>query len=165
MARPTTWRRGYGSTSFYGPSGTLDLALVQPGETLGGVWWQYQLRSVGGVAQNINTPLGNTICMVGLRLDPESVTPPSPLSDPLGDWLWWELATWDHLIVNTIDFAYVHWSNSGNNQRKAQGMRKVDGVENEILRVCWDTIPGDATAAETAFSVTAAASAVVILPG
>ena len=86
MARPTTWRRSFNVAGFTDQLGTLDLVVVQPNETLGGVWWQYSLRSIGNVPSNPTPPLDNVVPVVGLILvDSASGTTTPVTSLDVGD--------------------------------------------------------------------------------
>lgn len=164
MARPTTWRRSFNVGGFLAPEGFVDLLTVQPGETLGGTWWQYSLRSIGNVTSNNEPPLSNAVTVVGLVLADDGQDPAMPLAQPFAPWLWWEMATYDHLLVNNIDFAYMNSSNTGGTQRKVQAMRKNEGTVNQVLWACWQTFQGSAELAEVSFSFEVACSALIILP-
>ena len=164
MARPTTWRRSFNVGGFLSPEGAVDLLTVQPGETLGGTWWQYSLRSIGNVTSNTEPPLSNAVTVVGLVLADDGQDPAMPLAQPFAPWLWWEMATYDHLLVNMIDFAYMNSSNTGGTQRKVQAMRKNEGTVGQVLWACWQTFQGSAEPAEVAFSFEVACSALIILP-
>lgn len=164
MARPTTWRRSFNIGGFTDPTASVDLLVVQPGETLGGVWWQYSLRSIGNVPQNVQPPLDNIVPVVGLILVEDGSPQVTPLSGITADWLWWEMVTFNHLLTNNIDFAYMNWSTSGGEQRKAQGMRKNTGSTNQVLRVAYETFEPAAPQPQAAFSFQVACSALIILP-
>lgn len=164
MARPTTWRRSFDRTPAFGPDGFRDLVAVQPGETLGGVWWSYSLKSVANVPANAVPPLGDAIVAAGLILRDPGVAAPLPLSDAQDDWLWWEQVGFDSAPVNTIDFAYSNVSTSGRDQRKAKGMRRNDTAGILVLGIGFETSRGAATVAETDFLMTCAVSALIILP-
>lgn len=142
----------------------MDLVTIQPNETLGGTWWQYSLRSVGSVPDNIQPPLDNVVAVVGLIVVDAASGDVLPLQDPFAPWLWWEMATFDHVLVNSIDFAYMNYSNTGGTQRKAQAMRANDSGVNQTLRVAWQTFDPAGPQAQTSFSVQAACSALIILP-
>lgn len=140
------------------------MLIVQPGETLGGVWWQYSLRSIGSVPTNGTKPLDNVVPVVGLILVDSESGQVTPLANLSADWLWWEMATFDHLLVNNIDFAYMNWSNSGGPQRKAQGMRKNDTGFNMTLKICWEAYSGVSNDEQNQYNVVGACSALIILP-
>ena len=74
------------------------------------------------------------------------------------------MATFDHLLVNNIDFAYMNWSNSGGPQRKAQGMRKNDTGFNMTLKICWEAYSGVDNDEQNQYNVVGACSALIILP-
>lgn len=164
MARPTTWRRSFNVGGFTDQLGTLDLVVVQPNETLGGVWWQYSLRSIGNVPSNLTPPLDNVVPIVGLILVDSESGQVTPLTNITADWLWWEMATFDHVLVNNIDFAYMNYSNTGGTQRKAQGMRKNDSGFNMTLKACFEVYDPLGGQAQAAFSFQAACSALIIEP-
>lgn len=164
MARPTTWRRSFNANAFTQPDGNLDLLSVQPGETLGGTWWSYTMKSLGTAPTATQVPLEGAVVVVGLALQPESETPWQPFFQPAESWLWWEQVGFDHELYDANQGAWMNSSTSGTSQRKAEGMRRNDGAENMTLRVCWQTFAGSATADETAFSVGCAVSALVLLP-
>ena len=159
MARPTTWRRSFNVAGFTDQLGTLDLVVVQPNETLGGVWWQYSLRSIGNVPTNAQPPLDNVVPIVGLILVDSASGQVTPLANLTADWLWWEMATFDHVMVNNIDFAYMNYSNTGGTQRKAQGMRKNDSGVNMTLKACFEVYDPVGSQATASFSFQAACSA------
>lgn len=140
------------------------MLIVQPGETLGGVWWQYSLRSIGNVPTNETKPLDNVVPVVGMILVDSESGRVTPLANLTADWLWWEMATFDHLLTNNIDFAYMNYSNTGGTQRKAQGMRKNDSGANMTLKICWEAYSGVSNDPQNQFNVTAACSALIILP-
>ena len=142
----------------------MDLLTVQPNETLGATWWQYSLRSIGNVTSNDEPPLSNAVVVVGLILVDSESGDVLPLANPGAPWLWWEMATFDHLLVNNIDFAYMNSSNTGGTQRKVQAMRANDSGFNQTLRVAWQTYQGSAEPAEVSFSAECACSALIILP-
>lgn len=164
MARPTSWRRSFNVAGFTDQLGTLDLVVVQPNETLGGVWWQYSLRSIGNVPSNNQPPLDNVVPIVGLILVDSASGQVTPLANLTADWLWWEMATFDHVMVNNIDFAYMNYSNTGGTQRKAQGMRKNDSGVNMTLKACFEVYDPVGSQAQAAFSFQAACSALIIEP-
>lgn len=165
MARPTTWRRSFNFGGFHQDQESLDLLTVSPGETLGATWWQYSLRSIGNPAANTNPPLDNAVTVAGLILVEAESDPVYPLFDPFGPWLWWEMVTFDHVLVNPIiEFAYLNASNTGGTQRKIQAMRKNDTGNDMTLRFAYQTFPGSATASEVAFSAQVACSSLIILP-
>ena len=164
MARPTTWRRSFNVAGFTDQLGTLDLVVVQPNETLGGVWWQYSLRSIGNVPTNAQPPLDNVVPIVGLILVDSASGQVTPLANLTADWLWWEMATFDHVMVNNIDFAYMNYSNTGGTQRKAQGMRKNDSGVNMTLKACFEVYDPVGSQAQASFSFQAACSALIIEP-
>ena len=165
MARPTTWRRSFNYGGFHLDQESLDLLTVSPGETLGATWWQYSLRSIGNPASNTNPPLDNAVTVAGLILVEAESDPVYPLFDPFGPWLWWEMVTFDHVLVNPIiNFAYLNVSNTGGTQRKIQAMRKNDTSNDMTLRFAYQAFPGSATAPEVAFASQVACSALIILP-
>ena len=164
MARPTTWRRSFNVAGFTDQLGTLDLVVVQPNETLGGVWWQYSLRSIGNVPTNAQPPLDNVVPIVGLILVDSDSGQVTPLTNLTADWLWWEMATFNHTLVNNIDFAYMNASNTGGDQRKAKGMRKNDSGVNMTLKAAFETYDPVGGQAQAAFSFQVACSALIILP-
>ena len=164
MARPTEWRRGFDRDPGFGSVGFRDLVALQPGETLGGAWWSYSLKSVANVPANTLSPLGDAIVCAGLALHPVGVAPPVPLQDANDDWLWWEQVGFDSTLVNNIDFAYSNVSTSGRDQRKAKGMRKNDTEGLLVLGIGWEASQGSAGAAELDFQMTCAVSALIILP-
>ena len=164
MARPTTWRRSFNIGSFTDPLGSVELVTVQPNETLGAVWWQYSLRSIGNVPTNAQPPLDNVVPIVGLILVDSASGQVTPLTNITEDWLWWEMATFDHVLVNNIDFAYMNASNTGGDQRKAKGMRKNDSGVNMTLKAAFETYDPVGGQAQAAFSFQVACSALIILP-
>ena len=164
MARPTTWRRSFNVAGFTDPLASVDLLVVQPGETLGAVWWQYSLRSIGNVPTNAQPPLDNVVPVVGLILVDSASGQVTPLANITEDWLWWEMATFNHTLVNNIDFAYMNASNTGGDQRKAKGMRKNDSGVNMTLKAAFETYDPVGGQAQAAFSVQVACSALIILP-
>ena len=164
MARPTTWRRSFNVAGFTDPLASVDLLVVQPGETLGAVWWQYSLRSIGNVPTNAQPPLDNVVPIVGLILVDSASGQVTPLANLTADWLWWEMATFDHVMVNNIDFAYMNASNPGGDQRKAKGMRKNDSGVNMTLKAAFETYDPVGGQAQAAFSFQVACSALIILP-
>lgn len=165
MARPTTWRRSFNYGGFHLDQESLDLLTVSPGETLGATWWQYSLRSIGAPLANDNPPMDNAIVVAGLILVEAGSDPVYPLFAPFGPWLWWEMVTFDHVLVNPIiNFAYLNVSNTGGTQRKIQAMRKNDTSNDMTLRFAYQAFPGSATAAEVAFASQVACSALIILP-
>ena len=164
MARPTTWRRSFNVGGFIDQLGSLDLVVVQPNETLGGVWWQYSLRSIGNVPSNATPPLDNVVPIVGLILVDSESGQVTPLTNLTADWLWWEMATFDHVLVNNVDFAYMNYSNTGGDQRKAQGMRRNDTGANMTLKACFEVYDPVGGQAQAGFSFQAACSALIIEP-
>ena len=164
MARPTAWRRSFNVAGFTDPLASVDLVVVQPGETLGAVWWQYSLRSIGNVPTNAQPPLDNVVPVVGLILVDSESGQVTPLTNLTADWLWWEMATFDHLLTNNIDFAYMNSSNTGGTQRKAKGMRRNDSGSNMTLKAAFETYDPVGGQAQAAFSFQAACSALIILP-
>lgn len=164
MARETTWRRSFNVAGTPGPEGSLDLLIVQPEETLGGTWWQYSLRSVGSVQDNATPPLDGCVTVVGLILVDNESGDVLPYDYPFAPWLWWEMVTFDHTLVNSIDFAYMNSSNTGGTQRKAQGMRKNTSGVNQVLRVAYQTFGPTSSANQVQFQFSAAAQAVILLP-
>lgn len=164
MARPTTWRRSFNTSGFDSSIGSMDFLIVQPGETLGGFWWQYSLRSIGAVPTNQTNPLDNVVPVVGMILVDSESGQVTPLANLTADWLWWEMVTFDHLLVNNIDFAYQNTSNTGGTQRKAKGMRRNDSGVNMTLKLGWETFTNFPSEAQNNFTVQAAVSALIILP-
>lgn len=164
MARPTAWRRSFNVAGFTDPLASVDLVVVQPGETLGAVWWQYSLRSIGNVPANEQPPLDNVVPVVGIILVDADSGQVTPLANITEDWLWWEMATFDHTLVNNIDFAYMNASNTGGTQRKAKGMRRNDSGSNMVLKAAFETYDPIGSQAQAAFSFQAACSALIILP-
>src|SRR5690606_14659535 len=144
MARPTEWRRSWNANAFTQPDDKLDLLVVQPGAT--------------------QVPLEGAVVVAGLDLQPDSETPWQPLFQPGESGLWWEQVGFNHQLYDANQGAWMNSSTSGTSQRKAEGMRRNDSGEDMILRVCWQTYAGSATADETSWSVGCAASAVVLLP-
>ena len=142
----------------------MDLLTVQPNETLGGTWWQYSLRSIGNVTTNDEPPLSNAVVVVGLILVDSASGDVLPLANPGAPWLWWEMATFNHTLVNNIDFAYMNASNTGGDQRKAKGMRKNDSGVNMTLKAAFETYDPVGGQAQAAFSFQVACSALIILP-
>lgn len=164
MARPTTWRRSFDRDPSFAASGWRDLVALQPGETLGGVWWSYSLKSVASVPANTLAPLGDAIVCAGLAVYEAGTAPPLPLQDASYDWLWWEQVGFDSVLVNNIDFAYTNISTSGRDQRKAKGMRRNDTAGLMIVGIGWETSQGSAGASEIDFQATCSVSALIILP-
>lgn len=166
MARPTVWRRSFNVTIgvAQGTGGSLDLLTVQPGETLGGVWWSYTMKSLGNAPQTTTSPLQDSVSVMGLILQPEQDVPANPLATPGGPWLWWEQVGFEHVLYDPNQGAWFNYARSGIDQRKAKGMRRNEGSGNELLRVCWETYVNSAGTQETQFAVTASASALIILP-
>ena len=164
MARPTEWRRSFNVAGFTDPLASVDLLTVQPNETLGAVWWQYSLRSIGNVPTNAQPPLDNVVPIVGLILVDSASGQVTPLTNITADWLWWEMATFNHTLVNNIDFAYMNASNPGGDQRKAKGMRKNDSGVNMTLKAAFETYDPVGGQAQAAFSFQVACSALIILP-
>ena len=142
----------------------MDLLTVQPNETLGATWWQYSLRSIGNVTTNDEPPLSNAVVVVGLILVDFESGDVLPLANPGAPWLWWEMATFNHTLVNNIDFAYMNASNTGGDQRKAKGMRKNDSGVNMTLKAAFETYDPVGGQAQAAFSFQVACSALIILP-
>lgn len=164
MARPTTWRRSFNVAGFTDPLASVDLLTVQPNETLGAVWWQYSLRSIGNVPTNAQPPLDNVVPIVGLILVDSASGQVTPLTNLTADWLWWEMATFNHTLVNNIDFAYMNASNTGGDQRKAKGMRKNDSGVDMTLKAAFETYDPIGSQAQASFSFQVACSALIILP-
>lgn len=162
MARTPTWRRGWNAEAFTTDLGFLDLAVVQPGETLSGTWWQYQMTSLGSAQTTTSVPLQGAVVIVTLSMVPESSQWVQPFQDPNGPWLWWESVTFAPVLYDPNQGAYVNWATSGIQQKKIKAMRRNDLTVNQVVRFSWQTDPGSATAAETAFSVRANASCLVL---
>lgn len=165
MPRPTVWRRSFNLSPFPQFSGSVDLLTIQPDETLGGTWWQYSLKSVGAQLDNLDVPMRDVVVVAGLILVDEGTPDVLPMNSPGAGWLWWEQVTFDHVLLNNIDFAWAAISNTGGTQRKVKAMRKNDGLVNQTLRIAWQTHEGGPHTGQTNFQLTCAAEALVILPG
>lgn len=141
----------------------MDLLVVQPGETLGGVWWTYQVHA-GPFASTIYEPDQSTTIM-GLILRQSGDPLPDPLADLGADWLWWEPVTWNTAHAASVELSWLHWAWGPRAERKAETMRKAPVGANSLLSVITRT---DAQAASAAFVNTqrfqVAASALIILP-
>lgn len=165
MARPTEWRQSFN----YGPVlGTeneahLDLLVVQPGETLGAVWWTYQLQA--GLFQGVDFPPGDTTTVVGLELVDPSAPPNNPLNPATTGWLWWEQAIWDLAQSASTDINWMCLSHGPQQDQKSKAMRKNDTTANHLLRV---SIGVDQSGSTTNFAPNVFANvscrALIILP-
>lgn len=167
MARPTTWRRSFnvGPVPGFRADGiaSRDLLTIQPGETLGGTWWQYQFSVISAPNATTTVPMDSTVTNIGLIVQPAGEPDVFPLSNPGAEWLWLEKVAWSHTFVSTTG-EFVNTSISGVQQQKAQAMRKNDTVDNMTLKVAYETFAGEAAAPEIEYAFAVSVQALIILP-
>lgn len=141
----------------------MDLLLLQPGETLGGVWWNYTAFH-GPIAAGIYRPQ-NSVTIMGLALVQDGEATPHPLATTTYDWLWWEEVVWQTAAAGSTEYVWLYQAWGPKANRKAEGMRKVAGPGNATLKAVVatdDAAASDAFVNETFY--TCSASALVILP-
>lgn len=165
MARPTTWRRSWGTTvGLSGSTSIIDLLVVQPGETLSGVWWTYRLWE-GPLAANVYRPRSSTT-IVALGLVQDGDPNPSPLADgSTFDWLWWEPVQWDNSFTSAADNLWMFTAAGPKIHRKAETARRAPAGANSTLSVFMQTDEADSSAGfVNDLNLQVAASALIILP-
>lgn len=141
----------------------MDLLVIQPGETLGGCWWNYRAYS-GPIAAGIYRPRSATT-IVGLALIPDGTPLPSPLADTTYDWLWWEVMIWETAAAGSTDYVWLYQSWGPKIHRKVETMRKGDPTVNSTLSVIVETDEADGSSGFVNDSrYQCNASALVILP-
>lgn len=164
MARPTTWRRSWNlDQGAVGAAEHLALVVVQPGETLGGVWWTYKMHS--GPFSSTSYPPAQSTTIVGMQLKPDSELPLDPLIDAQGEWLWWEPVTWFTTGSASTDLNWLHEAWGPRTDRKMEALRKAPTSENAVLTVSMRTDQQDAGANfVNGIRIQVAVSALIILP-
>lgn len=140
----------------------MDLLLVQPGETLGGVWWTYRAFH-GPIAAGIFRPRNSTT-IIGLALVQDGEPTPHPLVNLDYSWLWWEEMHWDTAAAGSTEYVWLYTSWGPKIHRKVESMRKSIGPGNATLRAvvaCDDADASNAFVNESFYQVSC--SALVIL--
>ncbi len=141
----------------------IDLLIVQPGETLGGVWWTYTAYH-GPIAAGIYRPQ-DSMTFIGMTLRQVGQPIPDPLVNASGDWLWWEPMAWQTAAAGSTDYVWLYQAWGPREARKVESMRKAPAGADSSLSVhirTDDASASDAFVNECHYQV--AVSALIILP-
>lgn len=146
-----------------GSNRSMDFLVVQPGETLGGLWFTYQAHA--GAFSNVSYPAADSLTLIGIELRSDQDLPLDPLINASGDWLWWEPITWQTTQAASTEFNATHYAFGPRTERKIQAQRKAPATTNALLTASFRTDQSNASADfVNAIRVEVAVSALIILP-